>query len=218
MQSDSRMAELTVLIENIVAEVLNKSYGKQTATWAENYALPSLYVSRGAWGDYGSGLQVAGSVYNFGRSLQNINAADFHLNEKNKTISDLNKFGKTLSGLAGVYNAYQTGDPIGGALAGAELGGVYGAIAGFLIGLFSPGIDKWYRPKFKPAKRAFDKLFRMDRGERDEYYMPDSYYFRTGYQGPQKIIVEVGNNQFDDHIRESLTNSYASQLQRGLVF
>lgn len=66
--------------------------------------------------------------------------------------------------------------------------------------------------------QAVDKLFSLDRGERDPYSLPDSFYFRTGYNGSRTITVHVGNNEFDKHIRDSLTNSYASQLQRGLVF
>ncbi len=244
-QINPQLAELTALIESIVSQVLNRSFGDRMTTWAGNAARNSLYRSYET-GDRNSGTNAAsllnnmadmvdlvklGKMANLESLLKKKNMDPNELNLKtqiNQTASQLDSLtniAKTLGGLGGVIGAYQSGDAIGGAMSGYQLGEglgfgdpLVGAAIGLLAGLFSPGVDKWYRPKFKPAKQAFDKLFSLDRGERDEYYMPDSYYFRTGYQGPKRIIVKVGNNQFDDHIRESLTNSYASQLQRGLVF
>lgn len=128
-------------------------------------------------------------------------------------------------GIAGIASAYQTGDALGGAVSGWQFGaalgadlGPVGAAVGLLAGLLSPGIDRWQRPKFKTAKQAFDKMFTTDRGERDPYYLPDSFYFRGGQAGAKSLVLHIGNDQFDNHINESLTNNYASQLQRGLVF
>jgi hypothetical protein len=210
-QNNSNLAELTALIEGIVAQTLSQSFGGQTATWAANNARTSLYLSRETGDRQGNGMYVAGDLSNVGRFLAN---------ESNK----LDTFGGQLASVAGVVSAYQSGDAIGGAMSGYQLGQAFsfdpliGAAIGLLAGLLSPGVDKWQRPKFKDAKQAFDKMFSMDRGERDQYYLPDSYYFRPGGQGPKKIVVKVGNNQFGDYIRESLTNEYESQLQRGLVF
>lgn len=240
--NDPRMADLTVLIESIVAQVLNRSFGEHMTTWAANYARNSLYLSRET-GDRGAEVGMAqslGQVSGYANSLYRLEQMELKrlkddliknpqnyskINTLEKKMSNLDKFSNAVGGLAGIFGAYQSGDAIGGAISGYQLGHalgfghpLIGAGIGLLAGLLSPGVDKWYRPKFKPAKQAFDKLFTMDRGERDEYYMPDSYYFRTGVQAPKKIIVKVGNNQFDDHIRESLTNAYQSQLQRGLVF
>lgn len=252
VRNDPRLAELTGLIESIVAQVLNKSFGEHMTTWAVNNPRTSVYLSHET-GDRDSGVNPAQlfdgladmtslikmiKVANLESFLKknkiDINKIDINKIDKNiqdkimgtsSQLESLNKITNTLGGLAGVFGAYQSGDAIGGAMSGYQLGKglgfghpLIGAAIGLLAGLFSPGIDKWYRPKFKTAKQAFDKLFTMDRGERDDYYMPDSFYFRTGWQGPKKIVVKVGNNQFDDHIRESLTNAYESQLQRGLVF
>ncbi len=125
-----------------------------------------------------------------------------------------------------IYGAYKSGDALGGAMSGWQLGaslgtkfGPWGAAAGLLAGLFSKGVDRWQRPKFKDSKEAFDKLFTMDRGERNDYYMPDSFYFRGGGGNiPRNIVVKINDKKFDEHVRESLTNNYAAQLQRGLVF
>ena len=115
--------------------------------------------------------------------------------------------------------AYKSGDPLGGAIAGYEFGPV-GAAVGFLAGLFGgpPDIDRWDRPKFTAAKKAYETQFVVDRGERNSYYLPDSFYFRTGSTNGGQLVIKIGDEQLNDHIRDSLTNSYASQLQRGLVF
>jgi|GEM_PF-5368855 len=221
-QHDPRLAELTAMIESIVGQVLNKSLGEQMATWAANNARTSLYLSR----ETGDRNRVSDADQVFGAMSQIAS----YITQFNKLKNTSSSFASGLGGLAGVYGAYKSGDPIGGAMSGYQLGKAFGfspylgAALGLLAGIFSPGIDKWYRPKFKDAKKAFDKLFTMDRGERDEYYMPDSYYFRTGYGsggsygGHRKIVVKVGNNQFGEYIRESLTNDYESQLVRGLVY
>ena len=158
--------------------------------------------------------------------------------------SSLSKFGRGLSGLGngvqgfvGLSKAYQNRDPLGGAMSGHQmltgLGTLFNAGSsamaalgwagmglGFLTGLFGKPkkIDEWQKPKFKKAETAYNKLFTVDRGEEDLYYMPESFYFRSGWQGPRHVVVKVGNEQFDNHIRESLTSNYATQLQRGLVF
>lgn len=217
-QKNPSLSELTTLVEGIVAQVLNKSFGGQMTTWAANNSRTSLYLSRET-GDRGggSGLQLAGDFYKVGQFAQ-IAAQNEQFQKLFKFDTDkLSKLGSRLSSVAGIASAYQTGDALSGAMSGAALG-PWGAAAGLLAGLLSPGIDRWQRPKFKDAKQAFDKLFTMDRGERDDYYLPDSFYFRSGNQGGRKITVHLGNQHFDEHIRESLTNNYAAQLQRGLVF
>ena len=147
-------------------------------------------------------------------------ASTIKLIDKFKPVSkELSKFGNTLGGLAGIYGAYKSGDSLSGAMSGYAAFGPWGAAAGLLAGLFSKGVDRWQRPKFKDSKEAFDKLFTMDRGERDDYYMPDSFYFRGGGGNiPRNIVVKINDKKFDEHVRESLTNNYAAQLQRGLVF
>jgi len=205
-QKKQSLTELTTLVEGIVGQVLNKSFGGQMTTWAANNPRTSLYLSRET-GDRGAGNsgQVVDDLYKIGKLANYSNS------------QDMKDFGSALSSVAGIASAYQSGDAISGAMSGAAFG-PWGAAAGLLAGLLSPGIDRWQRPKFKDSKQAFDKLFTMDRGERNDYYLPDSFYFRLGSQGSRHITVHAGNDQIDDHIRESLTNNYAAQLQRGLVF
>jgi hypothetical protein len=240
-QNNASLSELTALIEGIVAQTLSKSSGGQMATWASNNARTSLYLSY-ANGDRGAGggaAQVLGQISGISSSIlkfeqmelnrliksptSNILARDNQITKLQKQVSGLNTFSNAVGGLAGVVGAYQSGDAISGAMSGYQLGlalgnPLIGAAIGLAAGLLSPGVDKWQRPKFKTAKEAFDKMFTMDRGERDQYYLPDSFYFRAGGNGTRNVVVKVGNHEFDDHIRESLTNNYASQLQRGLVF
>ena len=146
-------------------------------------------------------------------------------------------FGSALQGFGGLQSAYANKDPLSGAMSGSQVGsgiasmftkstsaiqnaGWIGMGLGLLIGLFGKKkeIDEWNKPKFRDAEKAYNKLFTVDRGEEDLYYMPESFYFRSGWSGPRHIVVKVGNDQFDNHIRESMTSSYATQLQRGLVF
>lgn len=213
-QKNPSLTELTTLVEGIVAQVLNKSFGGQMSTWASNNPRTSLYLSR----ETGDRNRVSGADQMFGTMSQI--ASTIKLINKIKSVpKGLGESGNTLGGLAGIYGAYQSGDAISGAMSGfAAFGTPWGAAAGLLAGLFSPGIDRWQRPKFKDAKLAFDKLFTMDRGERDDYYLPDSFYFRAGGNIPRNIVVKINDKKFDDHVRESLTNNYAAQLQRGLVF
>ena len=145
--------------------------------------------------------------------------------------------GNSISGAVGLDSAYKNRDPFGGAMSGYQMAtgigsmfnagtqsmqtlGWIGMGLGLLIGLFGKKkeIDEWKKPKFQDAEKAYNKLFTVDRGEEDLYYMPESFYFRSGWSGPRHIVVKVGNDQFDSHIRESMTSSYATQLQRGLVF
>ena len=152
----------------------------------------------------------------------------------------LNGVGEGLQGFGGLQNAYHSRDPIGGMQSGYQMltgiGGMFPAVAkntklmeglgwagmaiGLLAGLFGKKkeINEWNKPKFKDAEQAYNKLFTVDRGERDLYHMPESFYFRNGWSGSRHIVVKVGNEQFNDHIRESMTSSYSNQLQRGLVF
>lgn len=226
-QKNPSLNELTTLVEGIVSQVLNKSFGGQMSTWASNNPRTSWHLSR----ETGDRNRVSGADQVFGGMGQIASSANFiNNNEALRKSLRLNKdgfekFGNGISGLVGIYGAYKSGDALGGAMSGWQLGaslgakfGPWGAAVGLLAGLFSKGVDRWQRPKFKDSKQAFDKLFTMDRGERNDYYMPDSFYFRGGSQGARKITVHVGNDQFDNHIRESLTNNYAAQLQRGLVF
>lgn len=200
------LSELTVLVEGIVAQVVSKSFGEPMATWAASHSQPSLYLShengnRG-WGNKG---QIIDDAYRLGK------IANYSKSQ------GIQKFGEHVMSFAGVANAYQTGDALSGAMSGASFG-PWGAAAGLLAGLFSPGIDHWQRPKFKNAQQVFDKLFTMDRGGRDEYYLPDSFYFRSRRNIPRNLVVRINDKRFDEHINESLTNNYAAQLQRGLVF
>lgn len=217
-QNNIQAAELSALVESIVNQVLNRSFGERLVTWASTNRRAAMYLSREN-GDrnYGSAGQDISAMYNIGRITQSAvgknNGAKLSSSDKN-----LMRIGSQIMGIAGIANAYQTGDALSGAVAGFQAFGPWGAAAGLLAGIFSKKVDRWQRPKFKDAEAAVDKLFTMDRGERDQYYLPDSFYFRAGNNATRHIVVQVGNDQFDNHIRESLTNSYASQLQRGLVF
>lgn len=151
---------------------------------------------------------------------------------------DIETIGEGISGAYGIYSAFRNRDPLGGAASGMQLGNALegplsklskslgnaapfiGLGIGLLAGLFGKKkeINEWNRPKFKDAEQAYNKLFTVDRGERDLYHMPESFYFRNGWSGARHIVVKVGNEQFNDHIRESMTSSYSNQLQRGLVF
>lgn len=223
-QNNISVPELTALIENIVTQVLNKSFGGQLATWAATSARTSLYLSReNGDRDWGTDGQLANDLYKIGQLTSQLSKSQItDLVKSQKTnLAKLQKtydFGEKFTGVAGIAGAYQSGDALSGALSGAAAFGPWGAVAGLLAGLFSPGIDRWQRPKFKDAKQAFDKLFTMDRGERDEYYLPDSFYFRSGGNIPRSLVVRINDKKFDDYVGESLTNKYADQLQRGLVF
>lgn len=215
------ITQLTALIESIVAQTLSRSHVSDLETWMTNNPRTANYLSNYHRFEGASGTdelfaqlgQLGTLAMAFGKDKSNANKA-----------SGSYQFGAALGGLSGIYGAAKMGDPLGGAAAGAQAGsvlgvdgGIIGAGLGLLAGLFSHGIDKWQRPKFKAASQAYDKLFSLDRGERDEFYLPESAYFRTG-SSAAGIVIRLGNQQFDDHIRESLTNNYASQLQRGLVF
>ena len=155
--------------------------------------------------------------------------------------------GAALSAIGGGFNLYsalRSGNGMGAMQAGQQIGsaigqmtagagataasaasaiqnaGLIGMGVGLLLSLFGrkKTTSEWNRPKFKDAETAYNKLFTVDRGERDSYYMPESFYFRNGWSGARHIVVKVGNEQFNDHIKESMTDSYANQLQRGLVF
>lgn len=217
-QNNMQAAELSALVESIVNQVLNRSFGDRLVTWASTNPRASMYLSRENGNrNYGNAGQDINAMYSIGRITQSTvkkkSGDTLSASDKN-----LMRIGSQIMGLAGIANAYQTGDALSGAVAGFQAFGPWGAAAGLLAGIFSKKVDRWQRPKFKDAEAAVDKLFTMDRGERDQYYLPDSFYFRAGNNATRNIVVQVGNDQFDNHIRESLTNSYASQLQRGLVF
>ena len=212
-QKNPSLNELTALVEGIVAQVLNKTFGGQMSTWASNNPRTSLYLSR----ETEDRNKVSGADQMFGAMSQI--ASTIKAIDKFKPVAEnMRKFGDKLSGLAGIYGAYKSGDALSGAMSGYAAFGPWGAAAGLLAGLFSKGVDRWQRPKFKDSKEAFDKLFTMDRGERNDYYLPDSFYFRAGGNVPRSIVVKINDKKFDEHISESLTNNYAAQLQRGLVF
>ncbi len=216
MQKNMSGPELSALIENIVDQVLNNSFGKHLSTWAANQARNSLYLSHeNGQRDWGND---SGQVIS---QLEQINSYIYgNIKKQNSVSKDVSKDLKgleKLGGVLGIASAYESGDALSGALSGAAFG-PWGAAAGLLAGLLSPGIDRWQRPKFKDAKQAFDKLFSMDRGERNEYYMPDSFYFRAANSIPRNLVVRVNDKKFDEYVGDSLTNNYAAQLQRGLVF
>ncbi|MDF2927896.1 MAG: hypothetical protein K0Q75_134 [Anaerospora sp.] len=236
-QNNIQAAELSALVESIVNQVLNRSFGDRLVTWASTNPRAAMYLSKET-GDrnYGNAGQDISTAFNIGKITESIArnnaqratqkameaAQKAGINTKGiQPVSpdkNLMRIGSQIMGIAGIANAYQTGDALSGAVAGFQAFGPWGAAAGLLAGIFSKKVDRWQRPKFKDAEAAVDKLFTMDRGERDQYYLPDSFYFRAGNNATRNIVVQVGNDQFDNHIRESLTNSYASQLQRGLVF
>jgi len=181
-QKNPSLSELTKLVEGIVAQVLNKSFGGQMTTWAANNPRTSLYLSH----ETGDRNRVSGADQVISTMSQIASMAKLISKFKAEPNKDLGNFGNTLGGLAGIADAYQSGDAISGAMSGfAAFGTPWGAAAGLLAGLLSPGIDRWQRPKFKDAKQAFDKLFTMDRGERNDYYLPDSFYFRGGEIFPE---------------------------------
>jgi|GEM_PF-5359971 len=131
------------------------------------------------------------------------------------------KFGekgaRAVGAVGAAFDAYQQGDPLGGALAGWQAAGWWGVGIGLVAGLFGQKKkDKWYRYKFDKAEQAQEHpFFLTDRGEHELYNMPESYYFRTGQGGGNNY---VRRGELDDYIRTSITSAYASQLQRGLVF
>ncbi len=219
-QDNLDLSQLTALIESIVAQTLSRSRSDEPKTWLSNdprfiNELFSYYQKPEGPSSTDRLFDQLGQIGSITKSFEsNLKGGD----------SNIGRFqiGATLSGLGGIYDAYKMGDPLSGAAAGAQLGAalgspLIGAAVGLIAGLFSHGIDKWQRPKFKDADKAYDKLFSLDRGERDEFFLPESAYFRAG-SGASNIVIQLGNRQLDDHIRESLTNNYASQLQRGLVF
>jgi len=229
-QNIQNAAELSALIESIVAKVLNQS-GGSLASWESRNARISSQLSYANQRDWGNGGQIAGQAYTIGRVASYIadNPTKFFgspatqkstqavgSSATQESTKRLGEFGAGVMSVAGIASAYESGDALSGALSGAYFGWA-GAAVGLLAGLLSPGVDRWQRPKFKDAPKAFDRMFTTDRGERDQYYMPDSFYFRTGQTGTKSLVVNIGNDQFDNHIRDSMTNNYASQLQRGLV-
>lgn len=225
MRQDN-LADLTALIESVVAKTLSRSGRDDLTTWMTNNPRISNYLSYDRQYDGPSSTdrlfqsigQIGSLVETYGKNKTQ------HSDQNQKQGTPISAFGAALGGASAIYGAYKSGDALGGAASGAQAGSAFGptgaiigAALGLLAGLFSKGVDKWQRPKFKDADQAYDKLFSLDRGEKDEFFLPESSYFRSGGKSPN-IVVRLGNNQFDEHIRESLTNSYASQLQRGLVF
>lgn len=229
MRQDN-LADLTALIESIVAQTLSRSGRDDLTTWMTNNPRTSNYMSYDRQYEGPSSTdrlfqsigQIGSLVETYGKNKNQHSSQNQNLNQKQGI--PISAFGNALGGASAIYGAYKSGDALGGAASGAQAGAAFGptgaiigAALGLLAGLFSKGVDKWQRPKFKDADKAYDKLFSLDRGEKDEFFLPESSYFRPGGKSPN-IVVRLGNNQFDEHIRESLTNSYASQLQRGLVF
>jgi hypothetical protein len=230
--------ELRAMVETIVVQVLgDKLGGGGASSWMVNSprVTPWLSYPRNTEPKGPSGTDMFFEMMGDLGGLAKIAEKYYQGTKRPEASKTLGNIAGTLGGLAGMYGAYRSGDPISGAMSGLQLGtalhqfapkafgsaaGPIGAIVGFLAGaLGGPKmIDEWKRPKFKDAKKAYEKLFMFDRGEEDEYYMPESYYFRAGGGGRRSIVVRIGNNQFDDHIRESLTSSYSTQLERGLVF
>lgn len=221
---DPRVASITAMVESIVERVMGQKFNNQVMSWMSNNQRISsqLFYPRnsleGGNNTFASLKYFGNSMSSLGKSLETFKGKELFKGMK-EFGGDLAKFGEKVGGAAGIFSAYQNGDPLGGAVSGASAFGPVGAAIGLLAGIFGQKkINRWNRPKFTDAQKAYDKLFTVDRGEQDLYYMPESFYFRAGGGGPRMITVKIGNNQFDDHIRESLTNNYASQLQRGLVF
>ena len=224
MANEISVGQLRSIIDQIVEQALGEKLEKRLSSWSADrssvYTRPSYdqsktnkYGSGFDFGRLGNSLTSIGNTLSYGSALEKTG--------KNPELGQtLSKIGQGISSAFGIYDAYRNNDPVAGALAGFQLAGPIGAGIGFLAGLFGKKkeIDEWNKPKFQDAEKAYNKLFTVDRGEVDLYYMPESFYFRSGWSGPRHIVVKVGNDQFDNHIRESMTSSYATQLQRGLVF
>ena len=199
--------DLTALIESIVERILGGNAGKTMTSWAATSPRISSRIYYQHNSDPQSNNQALGGLQRLGGVMSAIGTL--------QNTAHLAGAGAAGTGAARITSESSS---IFGTL-GAKISAA-ASIISFLVGLFGGGeeIDRWDRPTFTPVKPSGYKPFTVDRGEEDLYYMPESFYFRTGWTGSRSLVVRIGNNQFDDHIRESLTNSYATQLQRGLVF
>jgi hypothetical protein len=138
---------------------------------------------------------------------------------------NLNMSDKALNNMSGSFmagvNAYKSGDPLSGAISGMQFGPI-GAAIGFIGGMLGASKTQWNRHKFQDAEKAKEKPFWMGfKGEKELYDMPESFYFRTGAAqaiGSRTVVVNIGGDQFDNYIQDSVTNNYSSQLQRGLAY
>ena len=229
--------QLRAMINQMVEQAVGEKMGARAASWQSDQRRiqAGLNYNEPKSKTYGDGFDF-GRAGGFLRTTGNILtkfAADKDTGEVDYTKSTakvgraIAGAGAVLQGIGAFQDAYKNNDPFGGAIAGASAlsaFGPWGALAGlgigFVAGLFGKKkeINEWNKPKFKEAEQAYNKLFTVDRGERESYHMPESFYFRNGWSGARHIVVKVGNEQFNDHIRESMTSSYSNQLQRGLVF
>lgn len=239
--------QLRALINQMVEQAVGEKMATRQSSWMNQQTPTRSYLTYEHNRNKKEPSSTLSDIYSIGSrfsSLGSVFSAQANNMKGSNGAATMTSFGRFVGGLgnglqgfAGLGNAYQNKDPLGGAMSGFQMmtgiGQVFNAGAasmatlgwiglglGLLTGLFgkSKKIDEWQKPKFKKAETAYNKLFTVDRGEEDLYYMPESFYFRTGWQGPRHVVVKVGNGQFDNHIRESLTSSYATQLQRGLVF
>lgn len=238
MSNNISQVQLRSLIEQLVDQAIGQKLGQRGASWQSD----QRRIETGHTYDNRKNDTYGGDLVAVGNKVGDLGQIFTSLPNQNPSLmafgNVLNLASMGIQTVGGLQKAYKNGDPISGALTGmqgltgigamftsnpdklATLGWVglgIGLLAGFLGG-GNKTKTEWNRPKFKDAEKAYNKLFTVDRGEEDLYYMPESFYFRNGWSGPRHIVVQVGNEQFNDHIRDSMTDSYATQLQRGLVF
>jgi hypothetical protein len=127
---------------------------------------------------------------------------------------------KLMGSLGGAFSAYQSGNPLQGAIEGFATGGPLGAALGLIGGIFgSKKQDKWQRHEFQKAEKAKDNFFwaGFDRGEKDDFAMPEESYFRGG-GGSSQVKIYLGNESINNHIVNTMTSTYSGQMLRGVVY
>jgi hypothetical protein len=144
------------------------------------------------------------------------------MKETSKGLSKLTGLDSTklMAGLGGAFSAYQSGNPLQGALEGFASGGPIGAALGLIGGIFgSKKQDKWQRHEFQKAEKAKDNFFwaGFDRGEKEDFAMQEESYFRGG-GGSSQVKIYLGNESINNHIVNTMTGTYSGQMLRGVVY
>jgi hypothetical protein len=150
------------------------------------------------------------------------NLGEKMMKEASKGLSKLTGIDKTklMGNLGGAFSAYQSGNPLQGALEGFASGGPIGAALGLLGGILgSKKQDKWQRHEFQKAEKAKDNFFwaGFDRGEKEDFAMQDESYFRGG-GGSSQVKIYLGNESINNHIVNTMTSTYSGQMLRGVVY